>query len=272
MASFSTNLIALQEGDVTTIASESFRIMRLSNGSLAAVPELLELSEEQRDLLLQEAAQTGGQGAAVNNAGSNSNPQLEERHFFGVPEVLRDVEFACDPCSLNHICIPLKWANEKGKRTLYSKCQQWRGDVRFAEAVPKQEYLKLLMDVKKSPFLSEEDKAATLVFLHDYEDLRRTVSLRAHEDRSVTMANVPDTLALNPDGSRFLHFHTPEMQIYYVEEVLRVNVPLLYALTSKKTERAYVTIWSTLKDARQTVQCLTGFELCSTSNEQPLKQ
>ncbi|VDO98688.1 unnamed protein product [Heligmosomoides polygyrus] len=159
MASFSTNLTAFQEGDVTTIAGESFRIVRLSNGSLAAVPEHLELSEEQRDHLLQEAAQTG-----------------------------------------------------------------------------------------------EEDKAAILVFLHDYEDLRRTVSrnLRAHEDRSVTMANVPDALALNPDGSRFLHFHTPEMQIYYVEEVLRVNVPLLYALTSKKTERAYVTIWSTLKDALNT--------------------
>lgn len=113
-------------------------------------------------------------------------------------------------------------------------------------------------------------------------------NLRSHEDRSVTMANVPDALALNPDGSRFLHFHTPEMQIYYVEDVLRkacqngldtlvadgvfgmypnarerngqlytihgvcngkVNVPLLYALTSKKTERAYVTIWSMLKDA-----------------------
>ncbi|VDO86508.1 unnamed protein product [Heligmosomoides polygyrus] len=79
MAFFSTNLTAFQEGDVTTVAGESFRIVTLSIGSLAAVPEHPELSEEQRDLLLQEAAQTDGKGAAVNNSGSNPNPQLEER-------------------------------------------------------------------------------------------------------------------------------------------------------------------------------------------------
>lgn len=101
------------------------------------------------------------------------------------------------------------------------------------------------------------------------------------------MEYVPDHLALNPDGTRFLQYQTADMHIYYSEKIIRkacengldtliadgifsmhpnqrekngqlytihgvcngkVNVPLLYAITNKKTEFIYTKIWTMLKE------------------------
>ncbi|VDP57081.1 unnamed protein product [Heligmosomoides polygyrus] len=134
---------------------------------------------------------------------------------------------------------------------------------------------------------AEEKKDDILRYFHDHEKFRRTIerSISRHRDRTVTMMCVPDSLAYTGDG-RFLHVQSQDMHIYYNESVIRlaymnglealvadgmfsmhpdgkqknsqlytihgvcngkVNVPLLFALTNKKTEAIYFIIWSTLK-------------------------
>ncbi|VDP05041.1 unnamed protein product [Heligmosomoides polygyrus] len=104
-----------------------------------------------------------------------------------------------------------------------------------------------------------------------------------NRDRAVTMESAPDPLALSADGTRFLHYHTPDMHIYYSENIIRracengldtliadgifgmhprdrngqlytihgvcngkVDVPLHFAITDRKSESVYTMIWSTL--------------------------
>ncbi|VDP51601.1 unnamed protein product [Heligmosomoides polygyrus] len=101
-----------------------------------------------------------------------------------------------------------------------------------------------------------------------------------NRDRAVTMESAPDPLALSADGTRFLHYHTPDMHIYYSENIIRScengldmliadgifgmhprdrngqlytihgvcngKVDVLFAITDRKSDSVYTMIWSTL--------------------------
>lgn len=120
--------------------------------------------------------------------------------------VVEDVEFETDPCSLPHVCLPLRWTSEKCKRTLYEKCQDLRNDSSYAVAVPKEEYLKLLRDVNTNTDLTEEEKEGIVENLHNYSKLRKTFSrsINSHGDRAISMVNIPDVLSASLNDSEAL--------------------------------------------------------------------
>ncbi|VDO85039.1 unnamed protein product [Heligmosomoides polygyrus] len=212
----------------------------------------------------------------------------KERKFTGTT-VVNSIEFTRDPCLLNHVCLPFKWPMERSKRIFYGQCQEWRGDEKYLNYDPYREHGRFLLDVEKSTTIANEEKEATLSHYSDYGKCRVTVyrNLRHHMEREVSMEYVPDHLALNPDGTRFLQYQTADMHIYYSEKIIRkacengldtliadgifsmhpnqrekngqlytihgvcngkVNVPLLYAITNKKTEFIYTKIWTMLKE------------------------
>ncbi|VDP28731.1 unnamed protein product [Heligmosomoides polygyrus] len=170
-----------------------------------------------------------------------------------------------------------------------STVRQWRVDEKYLNYDPYKEHGRFLLDVEKSTTIANEEKEATLSHYSDYGKCRVTVyiNLRHHMEREVSMEYVPDHLALNPDGTRFLQYQTADMHIYYSEKIIRkacengldtliaggifsmhpnqrekngqlytihgvcngkVNVPLLYAITNKKTEFIYTKIWTMLKE------------------------
>ncbi|VDO94867.1 unnamed protein product [Heligmosomoides polygyrus] len=202
--------------------------------------------------------------------------------------VVREIEFERDPCALPHVCLPSRWLNEKSRRTFYGKCHEWRSDERYADLSANVEHGKFLLEVNRAPNLTTEEKEATLSDFHRFRKVRSTISRNmgcGNRDRAVTMESVPDSLALSADGTRFLHYHTPDMHIYYSESIIRracengldtliadgifgmhprdrngqlytihgvcngkVDVPLLFAITDRKSESVYTMIWSTLCD------------------------
>ncbi|VDP41799.1 unnamed protein product [Heligmosomoides polygyrus] len=120
-----------------------------------------------------------------------------------------------------------------------------------------------------------------------------------NRDRAVTMESVPDSLALSADRTRFLHYHTPDMHIYYSENIIRracdngldtliadgifgmhprdrngqlytihgvcngkVDVPLLFAITDRKSESVYTMIWSTLFNVLEDAMGRQDLALC----------
>ncbi|VDP49857.1 unnamed protein product [Heligmosomoides polygyrus] len=120
--------------------------------------------------------------------------------FTGV-KVVHDLEFASNPCGLRHTCIPTKWTNEISQRTFYEKCQEWRGDPKYATHDPYKEYGNFLYETERSERLAERDKEATLANFSDYERCRVTIrrNLRQYLEYAVTMEHIPDYLATNAD-------------------------------------------------------------------------
>lgn len=117
-------------------------------------------------------------------------------------------------------------------------------------------------------------------------------NLRQHLESAATMEHIPDYLATNADGSRFSQSQTDDIHIYLSEKVIRkacqngldtlvadgilsmhpnqrekngqlytihgvcngkVTVPLVFALTNRKTEEVYETIFSMLRDVMEEV-------------------
>ncbi|VDP15135.1 unnamed protein product [Heligmosomoides polygyrus] len=138
--------------------------------------------------------------------------------------IVHDLEFASNPCGLRHTCIPTKWTNGISQRTFYEKCQEWRGDPKYATHDQYKEYGNLFYETERSERLAERDKEATLVNFSDYERCRVTIrrNLRQHLKSAVTMEHIPDYLSTNADGSRFLQFQTDDMHNYLSEKVIRL--------------------------------------------------
>ncbi|KHJ87009.1 hypothetical protein OESDEN_13225 [Oesophagostomum dentatum] len=118
-------------------------------------------------------------------------------------------------------------------------------------------------------------------------------AINAHKDKTVTMSNVPEHVAQLPDGSRFLHEQTGAFHIYYSKDTIKkacrnglfalvadgmftlhpkelgrnaqlycvhavcsggVEIPIVFAITAKRTEREYINIFTHIK------QQIEGYE------------
>ncbi|VDP42468.1 unnamed protein product [Heligmosomoides polygyrus] len=146
---------------------------------------------------------------------------------------------------------PILQAELERKGMGESTVRQWRGGEKYLNYDLYKEHGRFLLDVEKSTTIANEEKEATLSHYSDYGKCRVTAyrNLRRHMEREVSMEYVPDHLALNPDGTRFLQYQTADMHMYILlEKIIRVNVRLLYAITNKKTEFIYTKIWTMLKE------------------------
>ncbi|VDO63799.1 unnamed protein product [Heligmosomoides polygyrus] len=203
-------------------------------------------------------------------------------------KVKRDIEFERDPAGIGHVCVPIMWVKEKTKRVFYEKLQEWRNEDAQHNSTAKEEYRKLLDNVNNSRTLTREEKDEILIFLHNYERRRCTIGSVASRGVTVTMENIPKSLALHANGELFLQKRTSTMHIYYTQEIIelacrnglgalvgdgmfsmhpctkekngqlytihgvcegKVHVPLLYAITNSKTYSTYAAIYGELKGA-----------------------
>lgn len=109
--------------------------------------------------------------------------------------VLRNVEFQVDPCTIGHVCLPSRWTKEKTKRVLYDKYQDLRADSSCADSSPRDEYHKLLMDVRQNEDITEEEKEEMLHFFRNYERFRKTLK------RNIKRSKVNETQQSSTDSS-----------------------------------------------------------------------
>lgn len=113
-------------------------------------------------------------------------------------KVLEDYEFAEDPCSLNHACLPSKWLKEKSRRTFYEQCQTWK-DGKHASNKPSKEHFKFLLDVNMRQNLPIEEREAILEDHLDYAKLRSTItrSISCGRNQAAKMEQVQDSADLD---------------------------------------------------------------------------
>ncbi|RCN38572.1 hypothetical protein ANCCAN_15512 [Ancylostoma caninum] len=67
---------------------------------------------------------------------------------------------------------------------------------------------------------------AELFHDREYESRRRHISrlINSHKEDDITLDNVPESLAVLPDGSKFLQLQTPTFQMYYSKATIKKAV------------------------------------------------
>ncbi|VDP25244.1 unnamed protein product [Heligmosomoides polygyrus] len=172
---------------------------------------------------------------------------MKKGAYTGV-KVVGNNEFTEDPCALNHVCLPFRWLKEKSRRAFNEKCQEWRGDGKYAKLTPSTEHTRLLLEVdRRQNLLWEEPNFINgarpgVVGFEPGPDEVPSLSHKAVE-------NGLDTLI--SDGIFGMHPRDKDGQHYTIHGVCngKVEVPLLFAITTRKGETVYRRIWTALKDA-----------------------
>ncbi|KAL6726796.1 hypothetical protein Aduo_008730 [Ancylostoma duodenale] len=190
-------------------------------------------------------------------------------------------DFMVDPCSIGHECTPVEFGRDKGNRIAYSIVNDIGANPMYAGRPPRQMFEQKL---DESDLLYGEDIAMGL-YASGYEQRRQAISraINSLKDRAVTLENIPEELSFLRDGTRFVQEQDPELHIYYSERTIEkactnglfalvadgvhnkqpksltqfycvhgvcdggVEVPLLYALTARKTEGTYRRIFGHLQ-------------------------
>ncbi|KAK5971373.1 MULE domain-containing protein [Trichostrongylus colubriformis] len=215
----------------------------------------------------------------------NCNPHHAHPHSI-VFQVVNGNQFVRDPALIPHACLPLKNAHEKVTHILYKEYKNIRNDPVQASRRPRQLWQELANSVDNIAVHDEALRDDMTRFFHKegYKSRRSTFS-QAHR---VTMDNVPRQFAFLPDGSRFLQYSSSTLHIYFSEQILEkacqlglcalvadgvhdlqpqatnkmgqlytihgvmansVDVPLLFAITTRKTQAVYESVFGALKNA-----------------------
>ncbi|RCN30468.1 hypothetical protein ANCCAN_23760 [Ancylostoma caninum] len=171
-------------------------------------------------------------------------------------------DFMVDPCSLGHECAPVEFGRDKGNRSAYSIVNDIRANLMYAGRPPRQVFKQKL---DESELLYGKDIAMGL-YASGYEQRRQAISraINSLKDKALTLETKPENtlflegwyakactnglFALVADG---VHTKQPKTltQLYFAHSVCDegVEVPLLYALTARKTEGMYRRIFGHLQ-------------------------
>ncbi|KIH47203.1 hypothetical protein ANCDUO_22738, partial [Ancylostoma duodenale] len=165
--------------------------------------------------------------------------------FIGEREAVGD-EFLSD-LSVGHHYIPCKTTKDKVQRVMFKKYQEIRTDPSFAKNVTEEVWEGMLESLAYDPSMgTEEERQEISELFHDRE------LINVHKEEEIALDNVPDSLAILSDGSKFLQFQTPTFQMYYSKETIKV--PLLHAVTTKKTVQTYARIFETVRQELEAVR------------------
>ncbi|KAL6723730.1 hypothetical protein Aduo_018706 [Ancylostoma duodenale] len=179
-------------------------------------------------------------------------------------------EFLSD-LSVGHHYIPCKTTKDKVQRVMFKKYQEIRTDPSFAKNVTEEVWEGMLESLAYDPSMgTEEERQEISELFHDRE------LINVHKEEEIALDNVPDSLAILSDGSKFLQFQTPTFQMYYSKETIKVlprklgdnaqlytihgvcnnavEVPLLHAVTTKKTVQTYARIFETVRQELEAVR------------------
>ncbi|VDO22623.1 unnamed protein product [Heligmosomoides polygyrus] len=198
---------------------------------------------------------------------------MKEGAYTGV-KVVGDNEFTEDPCALNHVCLPFRWLKEKSRRAFYEKCQEWKGDGKYTKLTPSTEHTRFLLVVDRRQNLhcvlsssggegsysgGPPRVCKTAYYDNKKHGLREgpncingarpgVVGFEPGRDEKA-VENGLDTLIA--DGIFGVHPRDKDGQLYTIHGVCngKVDVPLLFAITTRKGETVYRRIWTALKDA-----------------------
>ncbi|RCN33075.1 hypothetical protein ANCCAN_21096 [Ancylostoma caninum] len=190
-------------------------------------------------------------------------------------------EFHSDPCEMDHICEATDAANDIGTRSDCTsagkkRLREWMKLINSKKGVPEDDE-ELWEDIQHHLHGRR--------FSQRRKVLSRAINV--HKDKTVTMNNVPEIAAQLADGSKFLHEQNGDFHVYYSEETMQracrnglhaiiadgmlslhrkelgrhahlycihgvcaggVEVPILFAITAKKTAKEYTKIFNHVKD------------------------
>nr|CDJ90890.1 unnamed protein product [Haemonchus contortus] len=171
-----------------------------------------------------------------------------------------------DPALPPHVCLPKKNAQERVERVIYKSFHEIAEDASLARVKPRQLWQNTTEKVHYNEPAGEAQRDEML--LHFYKDGYASLlssigrAVRKHHDNRVTMENTLLFLfsvcqlnlsALVADG---VHDLQPDAtnktgQLYAINGVIAnsVDVPILFAITKRKSQRVNEVIYGQLRDA-----------------------
>ncbi|RCN34673.1 hypothetical protein ANCCAN_19492, partial [Ancylostoma caninum] len=219
-------------------------------------------------------------------------------------QVTGEEVFESDPCALSHNCLPLQRHKDKARRVAYGAL---RKDKTAHKTPIRKHYNNAAQSILEMPWKDYDNRMRVLTNFvgASYQEQRRTFAkASAAQKRTVELDNIPDDIALLPNGGNFVHVQRSDLHIYYSEEVIskamanglyvligdgvhklnpktipdrmdkgqlyiqqmfsvKLQVPILYAITRRKTVATYKAIFRQLKDiigAGEELRIILDFE------------
>ncbi|KHJ88793.1 hypothetical protein OESDEN_11404 [Oesophagostomum dentatum] len=186
---------------------------------------------------------------------------MQESQGMEIIKVIGD-DFQYNPCAMDHQCTPVNYSKDKGNRLAYKLVGDIKSDRYYAGKAPRHIYEEKLAETDEL-----YDGEVVMAFYGDgFEQRRRTIRRAVNSLKDHAVDNVPDELALLRDGTRFkacdnglytlvadgVHTKQPKtlVQLYCIHVVYGggIEVPLVYALTARKLEETYETIFTHLQN------------------------
>ncbi|KIH65061.1 hypothetical protein ANCDUO_04621 [Ancylostoma duodenale] len=142
-------------------------------------------------------------------------------------ELVTDEEvFQSDPCALSHNCSPLQRDRDKASRVANGSCQTLRKNKTAQKTPTRKHYNNAVHSMLKMLWKDYESRIEVLTKFvgGSYQERRRTFAkASAAQKRTVELDNIPEDLALLPNGDDFVHVQRSDLHIYYSEEVISLS-------------------------------------------------